>query len=251
MLTAGNHKLGGRLIWGFGLPSARQEICTGMTSLCRRHCYERHLEPIRPDMLALYESNLCLSCSPDFGRRIAAFLVAHQVEVVRIHTGGEFYSASYASKWLRVMDELPDVRFYFYTRAWRDESIRPVVEQMAERENCRIWYSVDQETGLPENIPPRVRLAWLMTTVDEQPPPEAHLVFRIGRLRRHAANHINGVRVCPAEDGFVRTEEMTCDRCGICWRPLSEEVDRPAVVTQETSRRMSLTVLPPGHSSSA
>ena len=33
MLTQGNHKLGGRLIWSFSLPSADATICTGMSGL--------------------------------------------------------------------------------------------------------------------------------------------------------------------------------------------------------------------------
>jgi hypothetical protein len=247
MLTAGNTKLGGRLIWGFGLPSARPDICTGMSALCQRHCYARRLERIRPSLRARYEANLQLSRSPGFARRVWAFLIAHQVAVVRLHTSGDFYSARYARKWLRVMRRLPGVRFYFYTRAWRDSAILPVLERMARQNNCRVWYSCDQETGLPARVPPRVRLAWLMSTVDEQPPPGADLVFRTRRLRRQPASHLAGVRVCPAEDGLSRKGQVTCDHCGICWRPLDLSEDRPTLATQQPSRRTSLPLLPPDH----
>jgi hypothetical protein len=90
MLSAGNHKLGGRLIWSFSLPSGRPEICTGMSSLCQRHCYARRLEAIRPAMRARYQANYLLSLSPRFVRRVLAFLVCHEVAVVRLHVGGDF-----------------------------------------------------------------------------------------------------------------------------------------------------------------
>lgn len=132
MLTQGNHKLGGRLIWSFSLPSARSDVCIGMSELCQKHCYARRMEKFRPAVLARYEANHRLSLSPDFARRVRAFLVARDIAVVRLHVGGDFYSPAYARKWLRVMRRSPQVRFYFYTRAWRDEAMRGNLERMAE-----------------------------------------------------------------------------------------------------------------------
>jgi hypothetical protein len=48
MLTLGNRKLGDRLSWGFGPPSGRPDLCTGMTALCQQHGYARRLERYRP-----------------------------------------------------------------------------------------------------------------------------------------------------------------------------------------------------------
>jgi hypothetical protein len=220
MLTPGNKKLGGRLIWGFGLPSGRPEICTGMSAECREYCYARQMERLRPAVLDRYERNLRLSRLPDFEQRVRYFILNHDIAVVRLHVGGEFYSDAYARKWLRVMRRLPAVRFFVYSRGWRDDRIRPVLERMAELSNCRVWYSADKGTGLPANPPPRVRLAWLMTDGDDLPPADAGLVFRIRRLRRRPRAHVRGVRVCPAEDGQPRSARVTCDRCGVCWQPL-------------------------------
>ena len=220
MLTQGNHKLGGRLVWSFSLPSARPDVCVGMSELCSRHCYARRMEGFRPAVLARYEVNRRLSLSPAFARRVRAFLVAHAVSVVRLHVGGDFYSVAYARKWLRVMRRSPRVRFYFYTRAWRDEAMRGVLGRMAELPNCRAWYSCDRETGVPSAIPPGVRLAWLSVAPDDVPPASASLAFRVRGLRRHEATHLGGVRVCPAEDGTPRAEPVTCERCQSCWQPL-------------------------------
>ena len=235
MLTQGNHQLGGRLIWSFSLPSGRADICSGMSSLCHQHCYARRLEKLRPAVLARYEANYELSLAPDFARRVRAFLVAHAVAVVRLHVGGDFYSGDYARKWLRVMRRSPQVRFYFYTRAWRDGAMRKILQRMAILPNCRAWYSCDRETGLPDHTPPRARLAWLSAAPDDAPQAGANLVFRVRKLRSRRATHLDGVRVCPPEDGVPRGQPVTCERCQLCWQPLAED----------TARRVALPLVPP------
>ena len=170
MLTPGNRKLGQHLIWGFGLPSGTAHICRGMTPTCRRHCYAVRMEQYRPGTASRYQKNLVLSKTKNFARQLRAFLIAHHIRVVRIHTGGEFYSATYARKWLAVMTRSSRVRFYLYTRAWRLPAIKTVLDEMAQQSNCRVWYSCDRDTGIPNEVPPNVRLAWLMVDETDHPP---------------------------------------------------------------------------------
>ena len=157
--------------------------------------------------------------------RVRAFLTLHGVRVVRIHTGGEFYSAEYAAKWLEVVRRRPKVRFYAYTRAWRVPAIRAVLDELAREPNCRLWYSCDRDTGRPADLPTGVGIAWLMTDEGDPPPPEAHLVFGVQKLRRIPLSDIGGVPVCPAEDGLPREVPITCDRCRVCWRPAPRQPD--------------------------
>jgi hypothetical protein len=227
MLIQGNHKLGGRLIWSFSLPSARSDICSGMSSLCQEHCYSRRLEAIRPVVRTRYEANYQLSLAPNFARRVCAFLIKRKIAVVRLHVGGDFYSSEYAHKWLCVMRRLPQVRFYFYTRSWRNEAIALLLDRMATLPNCRAWYSCDHETSVPAIIPPGVRLAYLSVVPEDLPSAVAGLVFRIRRLRSQQATHMNTVRVCPAEDGVPRTQRVTCERCQLCWQPLLDASSSP------------------------
>jgi len=172
--------------------------------------------------LARYEKNLQLSRQADFAHRIRWFLVAHDVAVVRLHVGGDFYDARYARMWLQVMLKLPRVQFFFYTRSWRDAVIRLVLEQMACLPNCRAWYSCDRGTGIPDHVSPRVQLAWLMTDGNDLPPAGLDLSFRVRPLRQQPQTRVNGVRVCPEEDGVARLTRVTCDRCRLCWKPLAE-----------------------------
>jgi hypothetical protein len=209
-------------------------VRVGMADLCRLHYYARRTEGFRPAVLARYEANHRPSLSPGFAGRVRAFLVAHVIAEVRLHVGGDFYSGEYGMKWLRVMRRSPRVRFFFYTRAWRDEAMRWVLGRMAALPNCRAWYSCDRETGVPCSIPPGVRLAWLSVATDEVPPATASLVFRVRGMRRREATHLGGVCVCPAEDGIPRAGPATCERCGSCWQPLPDAA----------SGRVSLPLLP-------
>lgn len=236
MLTPGNLKLGRRLVWGFALPSGDPTVCPGITPTCRAHCYARALERYRPAAATAYRRTLARTRRRDFARRVRAFLVAHAVRVVRIHVGGDFYSPAYARKWLRVVRRSPRVQFYFYTRAWRIPEIRAVVDRMAALPNCVGWYSADRDTGWPPGVPPRVRVAWLLTDPGEVPPPAADLVFRVRRLRGDPAP-AGGSPVCPAEDGFPRPRRVTCADCGRCWReaPSAGRVPLPVVAPRDRS----------------
>src|SRR5262245_39156942 len=115
MLTAGNRKLGGTMIWGFALPSGLPEVCVGLTPTCRKHCYAVRFQGYRQAARAKYQRNWELSQLPDFAQRMRYFILIQDVKVVRIHTGGEFYSTEYAKKWLRIARVLPQVRFFVYT----------------------------------------------------------------------------------------------------------------------------------------
>jgi len=236
MLTPGNSKLGrGKRIWGFGLPS--RLTCPGKSEACEGPCYSSRLERFRPSVRERYRRNLALSRRRDFPGRVLSFLSARPIEVVRAHTAGDFYSAAYAQKWLAVMRRAPRTRFYFSTRSWRVPAINRVVAAMAELANVRVWYSCDRATGIPQGIPPNVRFPWLMSTPEDLP-PRADLAFRVRRLRQVVQKHIPGlsghpVLVCPIENGATG-HRMTCEQCGICWKPLAAGRDG----------RMSLPIVP-------
>ena len=113
--------------------------------------------------------------------------------------------------------------------------MRKILQRMAILPNCRAWYSCDRETGLPDHTPPRARLAWLSAAPDDAPQAGANLVFRVRKLRSRRATHLDGVRVCPPEDGVPRGQPVTCERCQLCWQPLAED----------TARRVALPLVPP------
>ena len=181
-----------------------------------------------------YQRNLELSRRRDFARLVLAFLILHDVRVVRIHVAGDFWCRGYARKWLTVMRRAPHVRFYFYTRSWRVPAIHPVLCQMALLPNVRAWFSCDRDTGVPEQVPAGVRLAWLMTRPDDLP-PRADLIFRTLPLRRRVLKRVGLALVCPVENG-VTGHRTDCERCGVCWRPALTPTSSPADALTEIKK---------------
>jgi hypothetical protein len=235
MLTPGNRKLGGDLIWSFALPSGTSEVCVGMTATCQKHCYAVRFSQYRKAAQAKYQRNLELSRLPDFAQRMRYFIVNEDIRVVRNHTGGDYYSVPYARKWLQVIRWLPEVKFYFYTRSWRNPGIRKVIEQMAELPNARVWFSCDRDTGVPSGIPASVRVCWLMTHLDDAPPQPVDLIFRIQRLRKLPLPTLMGSRVCPDENGKSYAVTPQCESCGYCWRPKPLDLSLSQPLTQRRS----------------
>jgi len=240
MLTPGNRKLGRKgCIYGFGLPS--HTTCPGRSEVCSTQCYSYRIERFRPSVQRRYETNLAISKRRYFVDRMVQTIRSLNATVVRIHVGGDFYSACYAGKWLTIMQRMIDVRFYFYTRSWRIPAIREVLDAMSDLSNVRAWFSCDRHTQIPSVIPPKVRIAWLMTAHDDLP-PVADLVFRVHRLRRVAQKRVpcsrttRDVVVCPVENGITGSN-TDCEHCGVCWRPFP---------TSESGSRIPLLIAPKG-----
>lgn len=229
MLTPGNRKLGGDLIWGFALPSGHADVCLGMTPTCKTHCYAIRYGQYRANTQAKYQRNLELSQLTDFAQRMRYLILNHDVKVVRIHTGGELHSVSYARQWLKVIAWLPDVAFYTYTRCWRIPAFRPVLQRMADYPNMRLWYSCDRDTGIPSHVPASVSLCWLMTHAKDVPPQPVDLVFRIRKLRQLPLPQIEGIRVCPDENGKHYPHPPHCETCGTCWRTSPGRLSLPTI----------------------
>jgi hypothetical protein len=151
------------------------------------------------------------------------FILNNEVKVVRLHTGGELYSARYTRQWHRIASWLPQVQFFTYTRSWQIPALKEEIVRLASLPNVRVWYSCDRETGIPAAVPSRVRLCWLMTHPEEVPPQPVDLVFRVKRLRKQPLDRLQGTRICPDENGKQYARPPHCESCGHCWRPLPSD----------------------------
>lgn len=209
LLRRGNAKLG-ESIFHFDLPAAT--TCPGRSPLCERLCYARRGRFNTVQTRKRLANNLRLSRRADFASLLLAEIRRLGVVLLRLHVSGDFFSSEYARAWLEVMRRCEGVRFYFYSRSWRVPSIEPILAQMAALSNCRAWYSVDSDTGLPQEVPPGVRLAHLQA--EEDPPPQrANLIFRDRSVR-----HLTPLPLlCPAELGTHESEPTNCGSCGRCW----------------------------------
>lgn len=205
LLAVGNGKLG-QCIAHFDLPAAGA-YCPGSTELCRSVCYALRSRYLFPQVREALQWRYRQSLRPDFARRAAAEINRRGLLVVRLHCSGDFYSPHYARAWLEVMRQCGRAVFFLYSRSWRVGPIREVLEQMARLDNAFVWYSLDEQTGRPQLVPPRVRLAWLMTDVCEPPRPPYDLVFTERSIRAQVSLPL----VCDQETGAH-------ENCGSCQR---------------------------------
>jgi hypothetical protein len=210
LLMQGNGKLGSAIhVWS--IPAL--DTCPGSSAVCRSACYAlRHRF-----RFAQVRDRLRWNCEQsrrnDFVDRMVAEIRSRGVLVLRLHVAGDFPDAEYAEKWLTIIKRSPRVRFFGYTRSWRISSIAAVLEKIASLHSMRLWFSVDSETGVPENVPLSVRLAHLQVR-DDPLPADADLVFRIARLRTLATLPI----VCDSETIEGKATRVTCGSCARCFR---------------------------------
>jgi hypothetical protein len=149
---------------------------------------------------------------PNFVERMIAEIRSSGVLVLRMHVAGDFYDAEYVRKWSAIVKRSPRVRFYGYTRSWRVPAIAHALEQLTALSAMRLWYSIDDETGVPSYVPPSVRLAYLQKS-PAAPPSVADLVFRPHSLRTLPESPI----VCDHETISGKRLGVTCGSCGRCF----------------------------------
>jgi hypothetical protein len=88
-----------------------------MAHLCKDLCYANKGAYIWPVVKAAYEARFNASKEANFTELIVKELNSRKkVKQVRIHDSGDFYSDQYLDKWLKVMQERPDMHFYAYTK---------------------------------------------------------------------------------------------------------------------------------------
>lgn len=212
LLGQGNGKLGEN-IHTWSIPAV--ETCPGRSPLCETHCYAKAGFFGFPSVKETLANNLKASGRKDFAHRMVKEVARRWCRVVRVHVAGDFYSANYARKWAEICRRCPETTFYSYTRSWRVASIVPVLEELAGLENVRLWFSADDDTGIPSDVPEGVRVAWLMDRQDGQM-ETVDLVFRVRHLRREPAKRIGLNLVCPVENGSEKSTD--CGTCRLCWK---------------------------------
>lgn len=137
------------------------------------------------------------------------------VLICRIHVAGDLYSPAYARKWLEIVRQSPHCIFLCYSRSFRVSRIERVLRELADLDNMHLWYSLDGETGMPTNVPPRVKLAYMQTEAGEEP-EAVDLIFRVQRLRKRIELPLVAP-VCEQETVEGKARGLTCSTCQFCW----------------------------------
>lgn len=83
---------------------------------CIVGCYAKSGAYLFSNVAKVFEQRLKLSQSANFVSIMNAEIKRRNVEQVRIHDSGDFYSVEYLHKWIEIMQANPQTNFYSYTK---------------------------------------------------------------------------------------------------------------------------------------
>lgn len=212
LLSSGTDKLG-QSIYGFAIPAIR--TCPGRSSVCSSVCYATHGRFSTRNVQRLMQWRFEESKKPGFAARMSEEVFRRGVLVCRVGVSGDFYSPAYVAKWIEIASQRPNTRFFAYTRSYRVPKMVPYLRAFAALDNVRLWYSADEETGYPADVPEGVRVAWLMHT--PRVPEKADLLFQVRKVRAKPGV-IPLPLVCGQETPKGKADGVNCSNCSVCWR---------------------------------
>jgi Gene product 88 len=213
LLQAGNEKLS-QNVFHFDLPAG--VTCPGKSGLCYRRCYARRSRFAFPQVVERLKWCYEQSKRDDFVSRMVDELYRKGVLLMRWHVAGDIYSPGYAKKIVEVVEQSPHATFWLYTRSWRIPTILPVLHELSELPNMKLWLSADTETGYPVEVPENARVAW-MSVKHGDDAGIAELVFLDLPLRKTVPLDMLE-RVCPTETPEGKAKGTTCSTCQFCWK---------------------------------
>lgn len=123
ILKAGNSKLG-KDVFDFSLPPI--DSCPDSVS-CAKDCYAVRYYKQYPAVKKFYDGNFKLVLADlDAFKKLVINQVkkrnsnprAKKIKTIRIHASGDFFSRDYLNAWLDICNELKEVQFFAYTKAF-------------------------------------------------------------------------------------------------------------------------------------
>ena len=209
LFQPGNTKLGSK-IHCWSIPAGK--TCPGQTKLCANCCYAKRGHFFGTNVADAHARNLKVTELPYFAAYAIGEIYRHNIEILRIHVGGDFHVASYVRSWLDIVRHCPQTKFYTYTRSWRIPELRPALQKLARERNVHLWLSADRETGQPP-VWPGARIAWMAMDDNDHPSYPVDLVFRVQR-DTVMKKDVHGNRVCRYDWG---QGTVTCSNCKWCF----------------------------------
>ncbi len=218
----------------------RPDGSTIASKVCRARCYAWKISEGR-EILERAEKNDRIAQRSDFVRLMCGAIRHAGVTWFRINDIGDFASPKEVDAWRQIAATLSDVKFWLYTRAWRDEQLLQAILHLAALPNVDVLFSWDR--SMPE--PPLcagIPLAWLADTDADAPPSPVQVVFRATAERsreedrRRKKNRSGDVSlavlphrnlaplrsigespVCPHQTGYpVKPAYRDCVSCRLC-----------------------------------
>lgn len=101
-------------VFNFGIPA--QSTCL-WADACKAFCYASKGAYAWSNVKPAFERRLDCTKTNDFIPMMIGEILAKKATHIRIHDSGDFYSREYLHKWFKIMDSLPHVQFYAYSKS--------------------------------------------------------------------------------------------------------------------------------------
>jgi Gene product 88 len=196
------------------MTAGKKHSCPGETAACAKVCYAARGFYLMPSVKKRNKTNFLASKSDSFILNMLRQIQFYRVRVMRVHASGDFYDAQYIRKWIAIVKRTPKVQYYAYTRSWQLPELECELAALAQLPNFQLWLSTDMIAHTAPFIP-GTRIAYLALNQFDTPASNCDLVFR--NYQTPSQVYVQGVRVCPVENGTVGGQNLTCSTCGLCW----------------------------------
>ena len=103
-----------RRVFNFGIPA--QSTCL-WADKCKDYCYASKGAYIWSNVKPAFQRRLDCTKTNDFIPMMIGEILSKKATHIRIHDSGDFYSREYLHKWFKIMESLPQVEFYAYSKS--------------------------------------------------------------------------------------------------------------------------------------
>ncbi len=101
-------------VYNFGIPA--QSTCLWAKS-CIAYCYAKKGAYAWSNVKPAFERRLETTKTAEFIPMMIGEILSKKATHIRIHDSGDFYSREYLHKWFKIMESLPHVQFYAYSKS--------------------------------------------------------------------------------------------------------------------------------------
>lgn len=145
-----------------------------MAGVCASGCYAKMGAYVWPKVYAKHAENLALTQTESFVSAMSDEIKRVKPDLVRIHDAGDFYSAEYLDKWLKIIQSFPNVQFYAYTKSVsliKSAGILPsnftVIFSLGGKEDSKIDPTTDRHSRVFPSLESLLAAGYVDTSHDD------------------------------------------------------------------------------------
>lgn len=107
-------------VFNFGITAYKTstgKVVCPFAGICVNYCYADKGAYKWKNVAPAFEKRYNITKTKEFIKLMTDEIKRKKVDFLRIHDSGDFYSKKYLNKWLTIAQDLPNVKFYAYTKS--------------------------------------------------------------------------------------------------------------------------------------